>query len=206
MEPAGRRWNLRADFEQIVLRLASWVTDDQFAAAIAVGDQFFAASDSTPGYGEYHRVILRELEVEATPCLLSNLRRPVPPAAILQVFPDVRGTLRELQRRGVRMAVVSDSWPGLPELHACLGIGEFFEAYAISVVLGCRKPDPRMYRHASDALGLDPAQCLFVDDDPDLVAAAIGLGYDGRAVYQAGSPPPGCDVPAIASPDELILF
>jgi putative hydrolase of the HAD superfamily len=28
------------------------------------------------------------------------------------------------------MAVVSDAWPNLPELHAALGIDEFFEAYA----------------------------------------------------------------------------
>jgi hypothetical protein len=48
--------------------------------------------------------------------------------------------------------------------------------------------------------------CLFADDDPDLVAAAIGLGYDGRAVHQAGSPPPGCDGPAIASLEELLIL
>lgn len=206
MEPLGGRWNPRADFEQTVLQHASGLTDDQFAVAIAAGDQFFAAAGSTPGYDEYHQVILRQLGVEATPDLLSDLRRPVPAATILRTFPEVPGTLRELRRRGVRMAVVSDAWAGLPELHAELGIDEFFEAYAISAVLGCRKPDPRMYHHASDALGLEPAQCVFVDDDPDLVAAAIGLGYEGRAVCRGGSTPPGGDVPAIASVEELLVL
>jgi FMN phosphatase YigB (HAD superfamily) len=65
-----------------------------------------------------------------------------------------------------------------------LGIGGFFEAYAISAELGCRKPDPRMYRYASDALDLSPQDCLFVDDDPTLVAAAIALGYHGVAVLR----------------------
>ncbi|GAA1305685.1 hypothetical protein GCM10009647_024520 [Streptomyces sanglieri] len=78
----------------------------------------------------------------------------------LETYPDVEETLEELSRRGVRMAVVSDAWPGLPDLHAGLGIGGFFEAYAISAVLGCNRPDPRMYHHASAALGLAPAQCL----------------------------------------------
>lgn len=206
MEPVGGRWNPRADFEQIVLQHASWLTDDQFAAAITVGDQFFAASVSTPDYDEYHRVILRQLGVEATPQLLSDLRQPVPPTMIVQTFPEVPGTLRELRRRGVRMAVVSDAWPGLPELHAGLGIGEFFEAYAISAMLGCRKPDPRMYHYASDALGLDPDQCIFVDDDPGLVAAAIELGYDGRAVCRGDSTPSGCEVPAITSLEELLVL
>ncbi|MEV5982141.1 HAD-IA family hydrolase [Streptomyces sp. NPDC052114] len=78
------------------------------------------------------------------------------------------------------MAVVSDAWPDLPRLRATLGIHHFFEAYAISAEPGCNKPDPRMYHHASTALGLTPRQCLFIDDDPDLVQAAIDLAYAGR--------------------------
>jgi putative hydrolase of the HAD superfamily len=61
-------------------------------------------------------------------------------------------------------------------------------------------------RHASDALGLDPAQSLFGDNAPALVAAAIGLGYDSRAVYRAASSPTGCDVPALASLEELLIL
>ncbi len=206
MQPIGGRWNPRADFEQTVLKHASWVTPGQFAAGIAAGGQFLDNSASTPGRDEYHRVILRRLKVAATPQLLADLRRPVPPAAVLETFPDVPGTLHELRRRGVRMAVVSDAWPDLPDVHAGLGIGGFFEAYAISAVLGCCKPDPRMYRHASDALGLDPAQCIFVDDDPSLVAAAIELGYTGRAICRAPGSLAGCPVPAIASPEELLAL
>jgi HAD superfamily hydrolase (TIGR01509 family) len=104
------------------------------------------------------------------------------------------------------MAVVSDAWPNLPQLHADLGIHDFFDAYAISAVLGCRKPDPRMYRHASDALGLDPSACIFVDDDPDLVAAAIALGYQGRWMRRTDGDADGAtaDVPSIGSLTELI--
>lgn len=197
MQPIGGRWNPRSDFEQTVLARAPHLTPDQFAAAIAVGDRFMTAAGRTPDYDDYHGVILGCLGVEPDPALLADLRRPLEPAAFLETFPDVLGTLRELHGRGVRMAVVSDAWPGLPELHAGLGIGEFFEAYAISAVLGCRKPDPRMYRHASDALAVAPAYCLFVDDDPDLVAAAIDLGYAGRVLCRSGDP--GDRVPAIAS-------
>jgi FMN phosphatase YigB (HAD superfamily) len=203
MQPIGGRWNPRADFEPIVLAHAPWVTAEQFAAGIAAGDRFFAASASTPDYDAYHRVILADLGVDATPRLLSELLRPVEPSVMLETFAEVLGTLQELRRRGVRMAVVSDAWPNLPDLHAGLGIDEFFEAYAISAVLGCRKPDPRMYHHASAALGLEPAQCVFVDDDPDLVAAAIELGYVGRELRRDGSGP-ASRVPCIASLDQVL--
>jgi putative hydrolase of the HAD superfamily len=63
-----------------------------------------------------------------------------------------------------------------------LGIGHYFAGYAISEVLGCRKPDPRMYAEGARLVGLAPHECLFVDDDPDLVAAARDLGYHGLAL------------------------
>jgi putative hydrolase of the HAD superfamily len=110
------------------------------------------------------------------------------------------------------MAVVSDAWPNLPDLHAALGLGDFFDAYAISAVLGCDKPDPRMYHHASEALGLAPDDCLFMDDSPELVAAAIALGYQGRAMLRDGDGDGGrghgaaeaAGVPVISSLSELL--
>lgn len=203
MQPIGGRWNPRADFEQTVLAHAPSVTPEQFAAAITAGDHFFAASTSTPDYDDYHRVMLKHLGVDPTSQLLADLRREVPPARYLETYPDVEQTLGELSRRGVRMAVVSDAWPNLPGLHAGLGIDRFFEAYAISAVLGCNKPDPRMYHHASTSLGLAPGQCLFVDDDPDLVAAAIRLGYAGRALCR-DSTTTVSDVPSITTLTELL--
>jgi HAD superfamily hydrolase (TIGR01509 family) len=99
------------------------------------------------------------------------------------------------------MAIVSDSWPGLEGLYRRLGLHEYFQAFVISAVLGCRKPDPRMYRAGSDGLGLSPNQCLFVDDDPELVAAAIELGYGGTTITRAADPPTA--VPWITSLDDL---
>ena len=203
MQPIGGRWNPRADFEQILTDAVPTLTPHDIAAAIEVGDAFLHGASSTPAYDDYHRMILGRLGVEPTDELLAQLTRPVDPRLILETFPDVLPTLRELRRRGVRMAVVSDAWPDLPALHAALGMGEFFEAYAISAELGCHKPDPRMYRHASDTLGLAPASCLFLDDDPDHVAAAIELGYRGLAVLrEPGQIVDG--IPSISSIDAVL--
>ncbi len=203
MQPIGGRWNPRADFEYSVLAHAPHVTRTQFVDAIATGERFFAESSSTPDYDDYHRVLLRALGVEPTAALLADLNRPVDPATLLETFPEVLVVLGELRARDVRMAVVSDAWPNLPDLHAALGIDDFFEVYAISAVLGCNKPDARMYRHASDGLRLDPAECVFVDDDPRLVAAAIELGYAGRAVCR-NRRAPASGVPSITTLDELL--
>jgi HAD superfamily hydrolase (TIGR01509 family) len=102
------------------------------------------------------------------------------------------------------MAVVSDAWPELPSLHESVGLGGWFDAYAISAVVGVTKPDPRMFRAASDALGFEPADCAFVDDTPALVAAAVDLGYRGVALCRDGVPP-DVDVPWIRTLEALSL-
>lgn len=197
VQPIGGRWK---PFEQTVLSRAPHLTPAEFDRAIAAG---FRSMDAVADYADYLRVILQHLGVAPDATLLADLLRPLPAASWLETFPDVPGTLRELRSRGVRMAVVSDAWPDLPQSHAELGIGEFFDAYAISRVLGCCKPDPRMYHHATNALGLTPSQCLFVDDHPDLVAAAIALGYAGRTICRNGNQPSN-GAPYITSLSELL--
>ncbi|GAA2025445.1 HAD family hydrolase [Catenulispora yoronensis] len=219
MRPIGGRWNPRADFEPTVRAHAPHVTAEQLAEAVAAGDRYLAArpaGSGTPDRDEYHRALLARIGVPATAELLAALVREVPPASVLETFPEVIPTLDALRARGVPMAVVSDAWPDLPDLHAALGLHDFFDAYAISAVLGCTKPDPRMYRHASEALGLTPEECLFVDDDPELVAAAIALGYQGRAMVRepeaggnsaaGGKGPAGSGVLAISSLSELLAL
>ncbi|RII17255.1 Phosphatase [Streptomyces sp. YIM 130001] len=201
MRPIGGRWNPRADFEENVSAHDPSITPDRFADAIAAGDRFLADAHDTPDHDDYHRVLLARLGLRPTPELLAQLRRDVHPTAVLELFPDVLSTLAGLKRRGVRLAVVSDAWPGLPDLHEGLGIRDYFEVYAISAVLGCEKPDPRMYHHAGTGLGLQPSACLFVDDVPDLVSAAMDLGYEGRALCRTGAT---AHVPAITSLTELL--
>jgi HAD superfamily hydrolase (TIGR01509 family) len=104
------------------------------------------------------------------------------------------------------MVVVSDAWPDLDDLYQQLDLRHYFDALVISAVLGCRKPDPRMYRAGSDALGLAPADCLFVDDDPELVAAAIRLGYQGVTVVRDLGTGPAPATPWITSLRELPLL
>ncbi len=185
--PVGGRWNPRVDFEEVVGRRVGDLPADLLSAAIEAGDAFLTAAEGTPSRDEYHRVLLDALDVEASPELLAELDAPLDPSTVVEPYPEVIEVLDDLRERGVRLAVVSDAWPALPELHAGVGLGGYFEVYAISAVLGCTKPDPRMYRHASDALGVEPRRCLFVDDSPPLVEAALELGYQGCAVLRDGS-------------------
>ncbi len=48
--------------------------------------------------------------------------------------------------------------------HQVEGIHELFDLVVESSKVGCRKPDPRFYEIACRGLGVEPAECVFLDD------------------------------------------
>ena len=42
-----------------------------------------------------------------------------------------------------------------------------------------RKPEEAIFRHAAEGLGLDPGECVFIDDLEANVAAAVACGMTG---------------------------
>jgi HAD superfamily hydrolase (TIGR01509 family) len=124
---------------------------------------------------------------DPSPALLAELKRPLD-VPVVQLFPEVLRVLSELQARKLRMGIVSDnSAAGFEQAFERLGLRHFFDVFVISEVMGCYKPDFRMYRAGSDGLGLAPCDCLVIDDDPDLVLAAIALGYQGVSIDRYGT-------------------
>lgn len=76
--------------------------------------------------------------------------------------------MRELRGRGLRMALLTNNvreWE--PQWRAKLPeIDEIFEVVVDSAFVGMRKPDPEIYELTLARLGdgLEPAECVFVDD------------------------------------------
>jgi FMN phosphatase YigB (HAD superfamily) len=206
VRPIGGRWNPRFDFEEVLARHAPSADPARFAEAFAAGDRFLAnAVNTTAPRDDYHRAILAELGVEPTDALLSELDLPLE-RPVVEPFPEVPAVLAALQAAGVRMAIVTDNWgTGEAVVERTRAIGLVGIGLAIvSEELGCRKPDPRMYRAASDGLGLDPSVCLFVDDAPDLVRAAIALGYQGVAICRGDAPVPVDGTPWLRTLDGVL--
>ncbi len=97
----------------------------------------------------------------------------------LALYPHVQLTLTGLTRRGIKMAVVSDA-PRLPVwLRICgLGLQHYFDAVVTFDDTGVRKPDPKPFKTALDALQLQPDEVIMIGDwaERDMVGAkAVGL-------------------------------
>jgi FMN phosphatase YigB (HAD superfamily) len=180
MHPRGGRWNPRFDFEDVVTRHVGELDDTRLPAAFAAGAEYLAASrlGSAGARADYHRVILAGLGVpEPSAALLGELDRPLPFTDIVEPFRDTAEGLARLRDGGWRIAVVANTSPRMVDVYRALDLDGLIETFVISEELGFSKPDPRMYRTASDRLGLPPNECVFVDDDPDNLAGADAAGY-----------------------------
>jgi putative hydrolase of the HAD superfamily len=92
---------------------------------------------------------------------------------------EMLALMRELRERGYRMAILTNNVREWEELwRSKLPVDEIFELVVDSAWVGLRKPDPAIYRLTIERLddGLDPRECLFVDDNELNVEAARELG------------------------------
>jgi len=82
--------------------------------------------------------------------------------------------VRAIRAAGLRTGLLSNSW-GMADYPRHL-FPAMFDVVVISGEVGMRKPEERIFRHATGLLGLDPAECVFVDDIQVNVAAAEAVG------------------------------
>jgi len=96
----------------------------------------------------------------------------------LERNPEMIDYMRELHDRGLRAALLTNNvreweprWrPMLPE------IDEIFEVVVDSAFVGMRKPEPEIYLLTTERLGVEPEECVFVDDIEINCDAARELG------------------------------
>lgn len=62
-------------------------------------------------------------------------------------------------------------------------VAECFDDIVVSADVGMAKPDPRIYALAADRLGVEPGECVFIDDIPHLAEGARSAGMQA-VVYK----------------------
>jgi putative hydrolase of the HAD superfamily len=118
------------------------------------------------GGGEVARI---PTSPEATQPLITGYVEPIltlPPP----LGEDVVSTLEDLRTLGSKIGLISNTGRGpgeaLRRLLQNYGVMKYFDATTFSNEVGCRKPDPRIFKQTVDELGMDPSQVIHVGDNP----------------------------------------
>ena len=94
-----------------------------------------------------------------------------------QPRPAMLEALRRLRAAGLRTAAVTNNWTPEGERG---GTGSLlrphFDAFIESCVVGVRKPDPRIYALACEAVSVAPQRAVFLDDIGGNLKAARAFG------------------------------
>ena len=97
---------------------------------------------------------------------------------------EVKNTLDELRARGIKLAIGSSS-KNTPFILGQLGLGDYFDAVSDGNNITHSKPHPEVFLKAAEFLGIDPKDCLVVEDAEAGLDAAIAGGMECAAIGDA---------------------
>lgn len=97
---------------------------------------------------------------------------------------EVRDTLNALREQGIKLAIGSSS-KNAPLILERIGLGGFFDAVSDGNNITRSKPDPQVFTMAAQMLGLQPEECLVVEDALAGIQAAAAGGFDSAGIGPA---------------------
>jgi putative hydrolase of the HAD superfamily len=105
----------------------------------------------------------------------------------------------ELSRRGYLLGIIANTITEteIPDYLVAEGLTGYFKTVILSSKLGIRKPNPEIYWEAARRIGVEPAKCIYVGDNPVRdVEGTRAAGYGMFILFfepatQAKEPPTG---------------
>ena len=105
-----------------------------------------------------------------------------------EILPGVYPLLESLRKRDIKIAIGSSS-KNTPVILEKIGMDKSFDAVADGNDISRSKPDPEVFLIAARKLGIEPAECVVVEDaeagiDAALAAGMVAVGVGDASNYQ----------------------
>ena len=84
--------------------------------------------------------------------------------ALCHVRPGTLHTLQTLKQAGLRLALISNASTGEISAWAASPLASLFDVTVFSCECGLKKPEPAIYQHAIQRLGVEASACVYVGD------------------------------------------
>jgi putative hydrolase of the HAD superfamily len=134
------------------------------------------------------RTMLRQLGTEPSPELIRELAETETAgwAGAVTLYDETLPLLTALRKRGLKLGLISNCSAQAGDVLSRIGLAQYFDALTLSCEVGAMKPDPAIYHHAAQALGVPLEASMFVADGAftELDAARV-LGMVAVKIEQA---------------------
>ncbi len=123
-----------------------------------------------------------------------------------RAFPDVLSATTRLHEAGVKTAIISNADSDVTELCVHLDFAQAMDLIVTSALVGFEKPDIRTFQAAYEPLGVDPALCLHIGDQPKSdVIGALDAGMRAALIDRYERHDPAAhDVPIFIGLEALV--
>lgn len=91
-------------------------------------------------------------------------------------YPDTAAVLKSLAAKSIPVAILSNIAFDIRPAFEALGVFECVSEFVLSYEVGFVKPQPEIFRHAVNKLGVDPTRTLMVGDSEEADGAARAIG------------------------------
>ena len=178
-------WETLIDWD----REAAALMSDRIEARTGIGfrERWYAAADR---YTAPVRQVLADVGVppdamdEVCEIRLDFVRHCLVPR------PGAVETLEQLRDDGYRLGLITVCSQDVETLWPDSAFAGLFDAEVFSSQIGISKPDPRIYLHCCEELGVDPAVAVFVGDGAnDELEGARRVGMRAILIHQHGQDP-----------------
>lgn len=104
----------------------------------------------------------------------------------IDIYTEVFPLLAALKEKGHRIFILSNTSPVFYELlkDQLSPLAEILDGFVLSCDIKAIKPDPKMFEEILQKYGLDPANCIFLDDVKENTKMAESLGIKAYQVKQ----------------------
>jgi putative hydrolase of the HAD superfamily len=155
------------EYQQVLTEMAAILKAPADAFSKLWRDSFYLRTNGTHRtHEESIRFICHELNIPVT-------EERVKQAADLRLEYTIRSlqprkeavpVIRKLKRMKYKVGLISDCSPETPAAWPATPFRGLFDVTVFSCVVNMKKPDPRIYRIATDKLGVEPRDCLYIGD------------------------------------------
>jgi len=115
--------------------------------------------------------------------------------------PGAIETLRRLRELGILVGLITVCSEDVEVLWPSSSFAGLFDAEVFSNAVGMSKPDPRIYLHCCELLGVQPSEAVFVGDGAnDEIAGAERVGMGAILIHRAGEDPFWPELAAFTGP------
>jgi putative hydrolase of the HAD superfamily len=139
--------------------------------------------------GDLNPVITEKQIARAAKIRLEYTRNTINPR------PGAAEVLGSIRASGYGTGLISDCTCEITAVWDSTALAPLFDVAVFSCVAGIKKPDPRIYRMATEGLGVEPRDCLYIGD---------GSSHELTGALQAGMHPVLIRVPYETSDDHYL--